>query len=81
MIPDLVLSLGDSAKIGTLPKDKAQGKIVDEWNQAYVEASLTPQGTCSSSRIAGAKNGVESVDMNLAVSQFLLDKDGEEMVS
>jgi nucleosome binding factor SPN SPT16 subunit len=33
VIPDLVLSLGDG-KVGTLPKDKPQGKLVDEWNQA-----------------------------------------------
>ena len=33
VIPDLVSSLG-SAKIGTLPKDKPQGKLADEWNKA-----------------------------------------------
>jgi nucleosome binding factor SPN SPT16 subunit len=33
VFPDIVLGLGD-AKIGTLPKDKAQGKFVEEWNRA-----------------------------------------------
>lgn len=35
ILPDLILELGE-AKIGTLPKDKPSGKIVDEWNQACV---------------------------------------------
>lgn len=29
----MILELGE-AKIGTLPKDKPTGKIVDEWNTA-----------------------------------------------
>lgn len=37
ILPELVLGLGE-AKIGTLPKDKPQGKLPDEWNQAYVSA-------------------------------------------
>jgi len=40
VIPDLVLELGDS-KVGNLPKDKATGKLADEWNTAYV---LNPSG-------------------------------------
>ena len=35
VLPELILELGE-AKIGTLPKDKPSGKIVDEWNQACV---------------------------------------------
>lgn len=35
ILPELILELGE-AKIGTLPKDKPSGKIVDEWNQACV---------------------------------------------
>lgn len=32
-------------------------------------------------RIASAKSAPEMVDMTLAASEFLLEKDGEEMVS
>jgi hypothetical protein len=33
VIPDLVLSLADM-KLGVIPKDKATGKLSDEWNTA-----------------------------------------------
>lgn len=33
ILPNVVLSLGE-AKMGHLPKDKQQGKLVDEWNTA-----------------------------------------------
>jgi len=33
ILPNVILGLGE-AKIGQLPKDKPQGKLVDEWNQA-----------------------------------------------
>ncbi|GFZ43528.1 FACT complex subunit SPT16 [Saitozyma sp. JCM 24511] len=62
VIPDLVLSLGDG-KVGTLPKDKPQGKLVDEWNQA----------------VTSSKAGLQSVDMANVVSGLLGEKDGEEM--
>ena len=35
VLPDLVLELGDS-KVGYLPKDKATGRLADEWNKACV---------------------------------------------
>lgn len=35
VLPDLVLELGDS-KVGNLPKDKATGRLADEWNKALV---------------------------------------------
>ena len=36
VMPDLVLSLGDSVKAGIISKDQlaAKGKFADEWNQA-----------------------------------------------
>ncbi|KAL1410609.1 FACT complex subunit spt16 [Vanrija albida] len=62
VIPDLVLELGDS-KVGNLPKDKATGKLADEWNKA----------------IATSKAGIEFVDVAVAVSAILADKDNEEI--
>lgn len=33
ILPDMISSVG-VCKIGSLPKDKPTGKLVDEWNQA-----------------------------------------------
>lgn len=64
MIPDLILELGDS-KVGYIPKDKASGKLAEEWNMA----------------ITGAKASVQFIDVTVAISSILADKDSDELVS
>ncbi|WVQ82770.1 FACT complex subunit SPT16 [Cryptococcus sp. DSM 104549] len=59
---EVVLALGEG-KVGYLPKDKPEGKIVDEWNGA----------------INASKGGLELVDMAVAMSSILAEKDGDEM--
>ena len=62
VIPNVIASVG-GGKIGTLPKDRQTGKMVDEFNKAITEG----------------KPPVEGVDMALAMSAVLAEKDGEEM--
>ncbi|WRT64164.1 FACT complex subunit SPT16 [Kwoniella shivajii] len=62
VIKDLVLALGDG-KIGSLPKDKPAGKLVDDWNAA----------------VTGSKAGLEVVDISTAISAILNEKDGDEL--
>ncbi|KAK6905729.1 FACT complex subunit SPT16 [Kwoniella mangroviensis CBS 8507] len=62
VVKDLVLSLGDG-KVGSLPKDKPAGKLVDDWNAA----------------VATSKGGLEVVDISISVSAILNEKDGEEL--
>jgi nucleosome binding factor SPN SPT16 subunit len=64
VIPDLVLSLADM-KLGVIPKDKATGKLSDEWNTA----------------VANAKAGLQTVDVTVAMSAILAVKDQDEIVS
>ncbi|OCF42303.1 FACT complex subunit SPT16 [Kwoniella heveanensis CBS 569] len=61
-VQDLVLSLGDG-RVGSLPKDKPTGKLVDHWNAA----------------VAGSKGGLEVVDISVALSAVFAEKDGDEM--
>ncbi|WWC58713.1 FACT complex subunit SPT16 [Kwoniella dejecticola CBS 10117] len=62
VVKDLVLSLGDG-KIGSLPKDKPAGKLVDDWNSA----------------VSSSKAGLEVVDISSTISAILNEKDGEEL--
>ncbi|KAK4688063.1 FACT complex subunit SPT16, partial [Tremellales sp. Uapishka_1] len=62
ILPDLVLSLGDG-KIGHLPKDKPQGKLVEELNNA----------------VSASKASLEMVDIASAVAAILAVKDGDEL--
>jgi len=74
-----VFGLGES-KIVTLPKDKPQGKLPDEWNSAYVALALSIKDLLIS-RITASKAGIQEIDVAVAIAEYLAEKDGEEMVS
>jgi nucleosome binding factor SPN SPT16 subunit len=63
LFEDLAKSLGELKKIGVLPKDKYQGKFINEWDPIF----------------ATIKSDVELIDVTLSLSQSLEVKDDEEL--
>ena len=64
-LPKFVEAYSRFKRLGTVQKDTATGKLIDEWNKAISELERKP----------------ELVDMSPAISAILAVKDEDELVS